>query len=276
MGSQETICPRCALDLRLSGAVRLTNPALGSNRYSSVPRASRRPPEQPSDENAVTRVMPSLGPRPDAPAPASSDPDATMVRPMGQGSPGQQPARPGSRPADSDDGVWRPIQARSGSGGSPEDDATQVLPSVGRPRPGRVPPAQTSAPTRRRPQGSGTADAVPPQVLAAGHEDGSLPPSWFRDPEDERRRDMRRQGPVQNPVFTPPPVPEPVPEETPGPHAPKAHDRRWTVVFILVMILTFMILGIVVWWMLGGPMTRSGSLPAVGAASPVWPIPGHS
>lgn len=274
MGSQETTCPRCALDLRLSGAVRLTNPALGNNRYNAVPRPSRRPPEQSSDENAVTRVMPSLVPRPDTPRNASSDPDATMVRPMPQPGAGQRPG-PAGRPGDSGGGIWRPIE---GPGkGSPEDDATQVLPSVGRPRTDQEPRTQGSIPTRTRPQAtSGRADAappVPPQALAAGSGDGSLPSSWFRDPEVERSRDMRRQGPAQNPVFTPPPMPESPSEPAPGPHTPEPRSRRWMVVFILVMTLTFMILGVVVWWMLGGPMTRSGSLPAVGAISPSWP--GH-
>lgn len=289
MGSQETTCPRCALDLRMSGAVRLTNPALGNNRYSSVPRASRRPPEQPTDENAVTRVMPSLAPRPDSSrpdfsGPVPSDPDATMVRPMPQGGrsgrrPGDSRTRPGEsgdRPGGSGAGIWRPIQPQdgTGSGGSPEDDATQVLPSAGRPRPQASQPP-TAMPTRRRPQPGQkpvTATPAPPRTGGAEAQgDPSLPSAWFRDPEVERNRDMRRQGPLQNPVFTPPPSPESASDDPPGPHSRKPRNRAWMVVFILVLILTFMILGIVVWWMLGGAMTSAGSAPAGSVVGQVWP-----
>lgn len=285
MGLQDTTCPKCSLDLSLAGAVRLTNPALGGNRYNAVPRVPRRdvgglPGEEPADDNAVTRVIPSM----------PADPDATMVRPIGSDDPGwaaqgrraDAGSRGSARPSGSA-GVGGAGNAGTADPGAQADlEATQVLRSggprpSGQPAPSGAPRSSAGAgapghpdggavgrddeqwvPTGRRPQ------AAPAPRRTPQYEDPSLPPAWFRDPEAEHTRAMRSPVPPPQPVFTPPPTPaSPTEPPRPGPHSPKPHDRRWVLVIVLVLILTFLVLGIVVWWMLGGSMTRKEAGSAV-------------
>lgn len=240
VGAQEISCPRCALDLRLSGAVRLTDPALDTAARGTLQEPARPPsaprrgsPYRPPDE-AVTRIRPAVG----------EDPDATHVMPI---------ARSG-RPSP---GAERTEMLDSGRPGA--DDAPRVLNPRPAPAPGQGGPLHSSR-------------AVPrPRVRA----EGSLPSEWFRDPQAEYTRAVGASDGTPPPVFTPPPMPQSPSEPPKAEHEVESGGRRLMPLVVAVMVITLAILiGVVLWLLSDFTAKADGVVPqgwpgGVAAAPPV-------
>lgn len=259
VGALETTCPRCALDLRLAGAVRLTDPALDAlarqespdltrprvrrptlpgTPHSGLPGPSAAVTPGPPDE-AVTRVIPAFGA---LGAGGSDDPDATRVMPV-------MPA-PG-REQDSE--MTQVI------GQSAPDEAPRLL----NPPTPHQSPSRPSSRVVPRPQGH--------------HQEGSLPSTWFRDPQAEYAQAVRAPGESPAPVFNAPPAPRPAPEPPSLHHGPElSENRRLVPLLVIILLVALAVLAGLVWWVFSGftskaveplPPTGTVSAPAVPGAA---------
>ncbi|AZZ41219.1 hypothetical protein C0Z11_01740 [Acidipropionibacterium jensenii] len=281
MGALETTCPRCALDLRLAGAVRLTDPALDALARQESPDLTRP---------RVRRPTPPGTPHSGLPGPVQAGP-STTGRPGG-GHPG---ARPGPSaavpPGPLDEAVTRVIPAFGalGAGGSDDPDATRVMPVM--PAPGREQdsemtqvigqsapdeaPRLLNPPTPHQSPSRPSSRVVPrPQ---GHHQEGSLPSTWFRDPQAEYARAVRAPGESPAPVFNAPPAPRPAPEPPSLHHGPQlSENRRLVPLLVIILLVALAVLAGLVWWVFSGftskaveplPSTGTVSAPAVPGAA---------
>lgn len=231
VGPSEFSCPRCALDLRLSGAVRMTDPALDA----LLPGHSR-----PGSGNPPAGVAPSPF---SAAHPAASADAATQVLPTVLAASGG--------PAQTQDLTRTQVLDLSSSA---DDQLTEVI-AAG-------PSGDEEAPRLLNPPSGDDEQAVERTRVSSrvvprpDHDRSALPAQWFRDPQAEYEGALGRSEPTPAPVFTPPAVPRP----TPGPEPVKKvrrTGRRLGPLLVIMLVAVMAVLAAMVWWLFGNLTSKA-------------------
>lgn len=230
VGVSEITCSRCALDLRLSGAVRMTDPALDA----LLPGRSR-----PASGSPRAGVGPS---RFSAARPAATADAATQVLPT--------VPPPSGGPAQSQDATQTQVLQLSSSA---DDQLTEVIATGGsgdEEQPRLLNPPSSDDESVERTKVSSRAVPRPDQGQSA------LPTQWFRDPQAEYEGALGRPEAEPAPVFTPPAVPRPAPEPEPV-RKVRRTGRRLGPLLVIMLMGVMAVLAAMVWWLLGNLTSKA-------------------
>lgn len=237
VGVSEITCSRCALDLRLSGAVRMTDPALDallpgrSRPASGSPRAgvgpSRFSAARPAaTADAATQVLPTVPPPSGGPA-QSQDATQTQVLQLG---------------SSADDQLTEVIA----TGGSGDEEQPRLL----------NPPSNDDEQSVDRTRVTSRVVPRPDQDQSA------LPAQWFRDPQAEYEGALGRPEAAPAPVFTPPAVPRPAPEPQPVQKVRRT-GRRLGPLLVIMLVAVMAVLAAMVWWLFGNLTSKADGQAAI-------------
>lgn len=270
--ARDTTCPRCNLDLRLPGAIRMTDPSLERSLHGGADGV--RPVKDESshfdadatvemDRRAINRPAAARGNSDTSAQPDSrssrrdtSQSDDAAQPDTAQGADQARPASGDSVGRADSDARSRPSSAASGDDVDPDPDLSETNPRVLREP--VSPGDETRVLTPTTPPAS--ASSGPTQRIA------DLPNDWFRDPEAEHSAAFATQQ--SDPVHFTPPADESTTQDQ-SDEAEKQHRLSAPAIAAIVLASAVLLLIIVVWALLrSGPDigTPTSNAPATTSA----------